>query len=136
LHNVAKGSTLLYEWIWNPEDCMLQWVVVFVFPPVVVFGFIVFECCRSSVVIGVCCWPLCCNVFCHFSCFVIFLFVRYYLPVCKVLPSCLLVWYMDSVLYPLPTIYFLCIVVPINKILAVQKKEKKNHFAIFWFCTC
>jgi hypothetical protein len=24
LHNVAKGSTLLYEWIWNPEDCMLQ----------------------------------------------------------------------------------------------------------------
>jgi hypothetical protein len=23
LHNVAKGSTLLYEWIWNPGDCML-----------------------------------------------------------------------------------------------------------------
>jgi hypothetical protein len=24
LHNVAKGSSLLYEWIWNPGECMLM----------------------------------------------------------------------------------------------------------------
>jgi hypothetical protein len=23
LHNVAKGSSLLYEWIWNPGECMM-----------------------------------------------------------------------------------------------------------------
>jgi hypothetical protein len=24
LNNVAKGSSLLYEWVWNPRDCMLR----------------------------------------------------------------------------------------------------------------
>ncbi|GAU14204.1 hypothetical protein TSUD_307640 [Trifolium subterraneum] len=24
LSNTAKGSCLLYEWIWNPGDCMLR----------------------------------------------------------------------------------------------------------------
>jgi hypothetical protein len=28
LSKVAKGSCLLYEWIWNPGDCMLLWWMV------------------------------------------------------------------------------------------------------------
>ncbi|GAU48208.1 hypothetical protein TSUD_304880 [Trifolium subterraneum] len=24
LHKTAKGSSLLYEWIWNPGDCMVR----------------------------------------------------------------------------------------------------------------
>jgi hypothetical protein len=25
LSRVAKGSSLLYEWVWNSGDCMLRW---------------------------------------------------------------------------------------------------------------
>jgi hypothetical protein len=28
LNKVAKNSCLLYEWIWNPTDCMMRWVIV------------------------------------------------------------------------------------------------------------
>jgi hypothetical protein len=55
-------------------------------------------------------------------------------PVCKAFPVCLLVWILDLVLYLLPAIYFLCIVVPINNILAVQKK--KMHVKIYFHQNC